>query len=366
MKILFIEDSESDIDAFKTSMNLYNQKNANIEMVQIQSIDDFDKIKETVVDYDAVIVDIKLKDKDGRSNMDIDAGNTIIETIEKSMQNIPIYIYTGTPANITHRSKFVIKQYTKGEADYTTVIDHAYKLYNTGLMQIIGGKGKIYELIQKIYKENIIENLDQWIEYNATGKNTGDILSRYIATCISANLENSCEAVKEEMFMIPPAGINWKTGSIIKDNDSEDLFVILTPDCDLVLRNVPKNEKTKEEKKPKTDYVLLCRMQSDFSKFEKDMNNLFSYDTKFSYIYYLPKNTEIKYSTFLNFREVFSIPYTDKEKYKKIAQILPEFTKEITQKFSTYYSRQGQPDFDKKLTQKEFESLIKNVTITNI
>ena len=344
MKILFIEDTESDIDAFKSKLHLYHQANANvnIEMTQIQSIDEFYNVIGDFTDYDTVIVDIKLKDKNGMPNMDTDAGNMIIEAIEKSMQNVPIYIYTGTPANITYQSKFVIKQYIKGETDYTAVIEHAYRLYNTGLMQIIGGKGKIYELIQKIYKENIIPNLDEWIKHKVAGENTEDILSRYIAACISAHLESSCKAVKEEMFMIPPVGTNWKTGSIIKQNGSNDSFVVLTPECDLVLRDI------NGERKPKTNYVLLCKMQDNFSEFSSkkiQLDNLF----KCPYIYYLPKNAAIEYATFLNFREIFSISYKDDRKqYEKIAQILPEFTKEIIQKFSTYYSRQGQPDFDKE------------------
>jgi len=347
MKILLIEDTKSDIDAFDSALDLCKNKlNAEITKKNIPSFAEFETIANNMSEYDAVIIDIKLQDATGKPDTDIDAGNKIIKIIEESLQNVPIYIYTGTPGSISYNGDFVIKQCIKGgNTTYKDVIEHAYKLYCTGLMKIIGGRGRVQELIQKIYIENIKPDIENWISHKANGKNTEEILSRYIAACMSAHLESSCDAVTEEMFMIPPVSTDWKTGSIVKQSDNECYFVILTPECDLVLRN--KNG----ELKPKTDYVLLCKLQDNFDDFvnqKNNLNSLFSHDSTFPYIYYIPKNTAILYSTFLNFREVTSIPYSEKNKYEKVAQILPEFTKEIIQKFSTYYSRQGQPDFTKE------------------
>ncbi|MDR2686083.1 MAG: hypothetical protein LBB23_04970 [Rickettsiales bacterium] len=335
MKILFIEDTPSDIDAFNTALGLYNSQNNNaIEAKNIASVAQFDDVFKSLSDYDAVIVDIKLKDAAGSVDADIDAGNNIIKKIERALQNVPIYIYTGTPENISYAGQFVVRKYTKGdETTYKQVIEYAHRLYNTGLMQIIGGKGKLYEFVQRVYKENIIKDIDKWIDHKIAGKDTEGILSRYIAACISAHLENFSEAVKEEMFMIPPVGTGVKTGSIVKNNNTSEYFVVLTPECDLVVR---------DNGNPKTDFVLLCKLQNNTNCV--DRNNLCNY--KVPYAYCLPKSSLIDAITFLNFREVASIKYNDfVSSYARVAQILPAFTKEITQKFSQYYSRQGQPDF---------------------
>jgi len=341
MKILFIEDNDDDIASFDNAVDIYNQKNADtyIEVEKIKSIAEFEDKANELENIDAVIVDIKLQNKNGTT--DADAGNKIIKMIENSLHCVPLYIYTGTPGNINYQGDFVIRRYTKGEeTTYKQVIDDVYKLHKTKLMQIIGGKGKIKELIQRIYKENIIKNVDKWIEHKNCGKNTEEILSRYIAACIMGHLENSSEAVKEEMFMIPPAGTDLKTGSIVKKKGNDEHFVVLTPECDLI----PRGEGDK--RKPKTDFILLCKLQNDTIGInKKHLQDMLDY--KLPYAYCLPKNLLIQNITFLNFRNVISIPYSDIENknYERVAQILPEFIKEIIQKFSTYYSRQGQPDF---------------------
>lgn len=340
MKILFIEDTAADLDAFNTTLGLYNSQNPEASIVadNIPSLNDFLSIENDLATYDAIIVDIKLQDVNGNADADTDAGNQIIERIENSFRNIPIYICTGTPENVSYRGDFVVgRPYIKGESEvYRRIIEHAYKLHNTGLMQIIGGRGKLQELVQRIYKENIKSEIDKWIEHKNSGKDTEGILSRYIAACISAHLESSCSAVKEEMFMCPPVNQNLKTGSIIKNNETNECFVVLTPECDLVIR---------PDGRPKSDMVLLCKLQTDTTGMNNDsLRDLFRNRTPNTYC--LPKNSLVDNITFLNFRKIVSIEY-DKamRNYTKVMQILPDFTKEITQKFSSYYSRQGQPDF---------------------
>lgn len=340
MKILFIEDTPTDVEAFNTTLKLYCSQNpsATIEAKNIASLSEFNGEEHNLDNYDAVIVDIKLKDTGGQQDADTDAGNQIIERIENSFRNIPIYICTGTPENVSYRGNFFIGEpYIKGEPDiYANIIDHAYKLHNTGLMQLIGGKGKLQELVQKIYKENIKSDIDKWIEHKCYGKNTEGILSRYIAACISAHLENSCPAVKEEMFMKPPVDRKLKTGSIIQNNRSNECFVVLTPECDLVIR---------PDGRPKTDMILICKLQLDTTGINNEnLRKALCY--KFPSLYCLPKNALMDNVTFLNFRKLVSIEYDDAmNNYTKVMQILPDFTKEIIQKFSSYYSRQGQPDF---------------------
>ena len=338
MKILFIEDTTTDVEAFNNTLDLYRMHNPGvvIDSKNIASLGEFKGEEKDLDNYDAVIVDIKLKDTDGTPDADTDAGNQIIERIENSFRNIPIYICTGTPENVSYRGKFVIGDpYIKGEQDvYKNIIDHAYKLHNTGLMQLIGGKGKLQELVQKIYKENIKSEIEKCIEHKNSGKDTEGILSRYIAACISAHLESSCPTVKEEMFMCPPVNQNLKTGSVIKNNETNEYFVVLTPECDLVIR---------AGGRPKTDRVLICKLEGVTAD-NVNLQNIIGH--KLPSAYCLPKNTLMPNLTCLNFRNIVSIEYDEAmNNYTKVMQILPDFTKEIIQKFSSYYSRQGQPDF---------------------
>ena len=345
MKILFIEDDDDAIAAFDAAVDVYNQENvdANVTSEKLRLFSDFEARAGELTDIDVVIVDMKLQNDDGVAGADVDAGNRIITAIEGSLHNIPVYIYTGTPGNINYEGDFVIMRCTKGEdPTYQDVIGHAYKLLGTGLMKIIGGKGKVQKLIQEIYIKNIKPSMGKWIDHKTAGKNTENILSRYIAACISARLESSheCQAVKEEMIMEPPANMNLKTGSIVKNNNTGNCFVILTPECDLVLRQ--KRDGTIYRN---ANFVLLCKLESQTDGLNaENIRKMCEYNL--DYIYCLPKGAIAENITFMNFRNVMSVTCTDVEaNYSKTAQILPDFTKEITQKFSSYYSRQGQPDF---------------------
>lgn len=348
MKILFAEDDKSDIDNFNSSLKVFERERQ--IKCEVQNVTSFNNLKELGnLDFDCAIIDIKLKD--GNSS-----GNSIISFIKDNLLNIPMVIITGTPkgANEQQAAECCIKILKKGEAKYKEELDEFFEIYNTGITQIVGARGKLKELISDIYNGNIRKNMDTWKKYKKEGKDTHNILLRYFASNMQTLLEENLLAVPDEIF-IPPLKPDFiKTGNIIRRKKDNKLFIVLNPECDLVLRK-KKIKKTIEPDSFKTyvntDKIIISQLKDTWEDFENKDTGTNNTDNAIKgllgYIYYFPATTIFEKPYFINFRDLETVKYEEVlSLYDIYSQVSPSFMKEITHKFSSYYSRQGQPDFD--------------------
>lgn len=338
IKILFIEDSSSDIEAMRDTKERFSlEKQVDIHMEYIRSKDEYDKLI-NLYDYEAVICDIVIP-KSESTAVTKNLGNELLEDINSKPFNIPVVIVTGTKDNISCDRGCYLDVFIKGQENlYYNVLTKILSMYEIGIMDVIGMKGAVTKYLKDIYNNHIKPQLmdSVWEEHYSKKRNTKGILLRYVANIIQSRLINACRAVPEEMYMIPSGSGNIATGTILKRKMKNIFYVVLNPECDLVLR---------ETGEPNTDFVLLCNVKNDFSVFKKqNIDNIKKY--KSNYVYCLPKN-KLFDTSYLNFRDIYSTPYSDVLKdYEIVGQITNPFTKEIIQKFSSYYSRQGQPDVD--------------------
>lgn len=336
IKILFVEDKDSDIDSMKTTLVRFNEeKTANVSIDIAHNKQEFNEKK--LYDYDAVICDLKIPENSESSSTIGTFGNDILRDIQSESFNIPVYIITGTTDNVECDEVCYLGVRTKGDSNvYYETLSDILSLYKTGIIPIIGVRGILQQHIKDVYTKYLSPQIKEgtWNKYNSN-KDTQNILIRYVSSILQAKLSNFCDAVPEEMYIIPSPHENIKTGTILQKDTT--FFVVLNPECDLVLRD----RGEKKEKSPNTDFVLICLLNQNFEaiKSKKDLKNY-----KLGYTYYLPKNSLFDES-YLNFRNIQSVPYSDiKSDYEIKGQITDCFSKEIIQKFSSYYSRQGQPD----------------------
>jgi response regulator receiver protein len=336
IKILFIEDSLSDIEAMEdTNERFSSERKVDIQITSIKSKDEYDKLT-NLYDFDAIICDIVIPQSE-HTAVTKNLGNELLEDINSKPFNMPIVIVTGTRDNISCDDGCYLDIFVKGQENlYYNVLTKILSMYEIGIMDVIGMKGTVTKYLKNIYNNHIKPQIvaSVWEEHYNKKRNTRGILLRYVANIIQSRLINACGAVPEEMYLIPSGSENIATGTILKKNDA--FYVVLNPECDLVLRNTGK---------PNTDFVLLCNVKSNFKVFKKqNLDNIKKY--KSNYVYCLPKN-KLFDTSYLNFRDIYSAPYDDVLKnYEIVGQITNPFTKEIIQKFSSYYSRQGQPDVD--------------------
>lgn len=339
-KLLIVEDDDRDINVCLDSINVYNKKyNCSIDPIPCHN-------KEEALDvldssFDGAIIDLKLQ-------VDPDAGNEVIAEICKQFR-IPIAIMTATPANADEHPYVTICK--KGEVGYDKVLDSLLEVHKTGITKILGGRGEIEEAMNKVFWQNILPQLGIWKSYAKNGKQTERALLRFTLNHLMELLEEDSEiCFTEEMYINPPISSHMRTGSIVKRKTPEEYYIVLSPACDLTIR---------QEGKCNTDYYLLCKIESFAEIKDKILNGATSErdkknrvtrllgNKKNNYYHWLPKGHKFP-SGVINFRQCMSVP---KDSFDQLfnaptLQVSKHFIKDIISRYSAYYARQGQPDFD--------------------
>jgi hypothetical protein len=337
---LLIEDAKDDIDSCIVTEKRMKLQNPSLEL-DITVRDNFEEgIAELEKIYDGVIVDINL---DGENS-----GNEIIKRIIKQYR-IPVAVMTGTPdTDLDEKSPIMV--YTKGEVTYEHIINSLIKMCDTGMFDVIGGRGKIIEAMNTIFWNNLYPQIHLWQDKKEKGVDTEEILLRYAVAHIQELVDAEIPAyVTEEMYINPPLTKNIRTGSILKSKENEALYIVLSPPCDLVLHS----------DKMKTDRIMLCEIIKDKPILEKAIGNASTPHKKAKAISKLLKNTDAEYfhwlpsnalfiGGYINFRNILTFhPDELKDRFHESeVRIQEHFVKNILRRFSSFYARQGQPDFN--------------------
>lgn len=297
--------------------------------------------------YDGAIIDLNFgTEKDG---------TYIIEKIRESFFRIPVVILTATSGGYEIPPKTKIFQKDE-EAVFNKIFDYFWKLHCIGLSRIIGGKGKIETALNKVFQNSLLPQLDMWQKYSEYPGIQNSVIEtallRYTLQYLLHILDNESETyLPAEVLLHPVPEKIIQTGRIF--TYSEKNFVVLTPACDLVIR---------DNGEPKSSDIILAQIEPFESS--NNFNNLIinfiqNKPTKTGgiekhirnnnekYYHFIPK-TDFFEGGFINFRKTTNVLISDiREKYTdRQIQISPFFLKDIINRFSFYYSRQGQPDID--------------------
>jgi len=343
-RLLFVEDDVQFMDLFQKDVNEFeNDKKCKIDFVKCENLNEAFEVLDN--SFDGAIIDLRL-DTQG----DGDEGNKIIEKIRNSRIRIPVAILTGTP-DVTDQDFSYIDVYIKGRIEYREILNRFWEIRNTGLTNIMGGRGQIEDALYRVFNEKLMPELNKWIEY---GKNKPDLaekgLLRHVLSYMIQFLDKKDEKYfPEEVYLTQSGTSVFETGSIVKEKESGHKYIVMTPTCDLVIRS---------DGKRNTDIVLIAEIEShsllfpgypypnlnkaDEEKLKKAYGN-----NKSNYYHWLPE-TNVFEGGFINFRKIFS--YTINDFISKFdvlnIQISPAFIKDIIARFSFYYARQGQPEIE--------------------
>ena len=345
MNILLVEDDDSSVKSCQEYANL------DVRGIHLEIAKTIDEAKTCLTkDIDVAIVDIKL----GTMS---EAGNSVIDEINSLCLRIPTVIHTGTPANVTVPA---LKVFTRGENTYGEIFDYLFDVYNTGILNILGKKGFLEKKLTEVYSQNIqLVISNSWIKYGKLNPEQAEkALLRYTLNHLMQLLENTDDVEKcypEEMYIFPPVDENYRTGSIVRDNENH-YFIILSPACDLVLHNGSfKTERVLlAEIKDISGIISMATKSCTESEKRKEKLESIYKNTYSLYYHWLPK-VDFYPGGLINFRRINSFTKKELQKNysKPLIQIAPFFCKDIVARFSSYYARQGQPDID-------YESFIKD------
>lgn len=358
-RLLIVEDNEEELENFKLTLKRYDDETKRkITHTECKTLEDaFEKLNDS---FDGAIIDLKLGNEGGE-------GNQVVKRIEELDFRIPVFILTGTPDAVDPTYAYV-KVFKKGDANatYENLLNLFWDIYSTGLSRIMGGRGEIEENLGKVFRKNLLPQIDKWIAYGKENagdpKRTERALLRYALNHLFQLLDDDeNQSFPEEMYLHPPLTDKIRTGSIVKQKDDGQWFTVMNPACDLVIR---------DGKSFKTERILLVEIEPvskvtevatkkcvDVGSKEIKLRAVFSNNFT-TYHHWLPETSFFK-GGFLNFRKLSSYKKKDFEiKFDKPSiQISPSFVKDVVARFSSYYARQGQPDI-------ECDGFIKHLTST--
>lgn len=345
-RLLIVEDNEQDLIICRDCVLRYkDEKQREVELIECKSIEEFRKKRDNSID--GAIIDLKLAAKGGE-------GNQVLREIEQSHFRIPVAVLTGTPDDADNEFSY-IGLFKKGDqgSGYTDLLDSFWGIHNTGLTRIMGGRGKIEDALEHVFKKNLMpeQYRKKWVEYGKIDSaRTEKALLRHALSHLLQLLDNDKDnCFPEEVYLTPPLTSEIRTGSIVKEKSSEQKFVVLNPACDIVIR---KNGKRN------TDRILTVAIDLQNELFpdhpasglsnsqHEDLKKAFK-NNKSTYYHWLPK-TDFFEGGFLCFRKLSTLTQEDFNIRfdPPNIQISPSFVKDIIARFSAYYARQGQPEID--------------------
>jgi len=359
--ILIVEDDKKVIEDYELLIKTYNKEHEDVKVVpkiETNLKDGLEALKNQ--SYDGAIVDIMLSgdDRDGQ-------GNQILKQIRKDLR-FPVRIITGFDHYIDEdlkRENIFWKIYVRAEEETSRVLDEFVSIYKSGILKILGNKGKIEEYLKKIFWEHIADNFEEIVKYSSD-TNSEKVFIRYISSYFLEYMDINETGIEDiytppEFYIKPPVRKDLYTGDILKYND-EKLFIILTPACDMVLRASKDNEKFRNAKKflaaEVTHWKKLENINSKGENKGKFYESLSDKDTKSTFKNYMKNNKERYHfippykdipAGFIDFQSLKSLEEGEiNENYKRIATVSNIFMRDIIARFSRYYSRQGQPDMN--------------------
>jgi CheY-like chemotaxis protein len=355
MKILLIEDKDSDISAFRDSVDAWNiGKPEPIEVESCKTLESAASRLSSSDDLDGIVLDLKLP-HDTR-------GEEVFNQLGKLYLRIPVVVLSGTPAELADEYQVVcLNSYVKAEQHEKEILDLLWDCKQSGLMKLIGGKGLFEKQLKTVFDKCIVPRFDEWREVLATvgGEHpevvTVEALKRHILSCLNLILATGEDKIQPEECYISLTEDSYSyplPGMIVSDNSGLN-WLVLNPACDLALRTETKqtaNGTTEEIAKPKTQHVFLVEVEPATAV----LQNRNSGDKKKCYannadlnIHWLPSTKSFS-GGFANFRKVRSVlceGFFDNFQMQSTRIVVhPDVLKNIQSRFANYYARQGQPD----------------------
>ena len=335
MKILLVEDLKEQQDAFKDSVEVFNDRNQ--LKVEYEIAEDISSALEKIDgSYDGAIIDLRLGN-------DESGGNEIVRQLRDPFTRIPVIFVTAFVDDVIDHQSIINKRRRQDER-YESDLTLFQGIYNTGLTRIMGGRGVIEENLTEVFLNNLLPQIETWVSYGETDlARTEKALLRYALNHLFQLLEEGDEnCFPEEVYLYPHVSETITTGSIVKEKTSNQPFVILSPACDLVIEQ--------HNGEFRTDHILLVEIESvnDALEGRRNRNRVESLvRNNRQYRHWLP-STKFFEGGVVNFRKLKTLNENEfREQFEKpCIQISPPFVKDIVSRFSSYYARQGQPDID--------------------
>ena len=360
LKIAIVEDEPEAILTFERSCKVYARKNdgLKIELVKCTNIAEFKTKLEEVINCDGIVIDMKLSSGDEE-----ESGVTVIDFFSENKIIIPTVILTGTE-DVALDSHPLIDIKIKGKIEISEILDTFIQIKNTGIIDIIGGKGVIKNYLYNVFHKNINKQKDSWFNHSQIdSERTRNALLRHTINHLNQYIdEENNEYYLQEMYIYPPIAQKIKPGSILNNPSNNKDYIVLTPACDLA--------------QEKAHCILLCEIITPKHLIATKVNGEGSSNGRKKTLKVFTTNVNPNFhflppmfdflGGFIDFASVVSVsPKECNAQFSNTKiQISNSFISDIVARFSIYYSRQGQPALKHNL--EYFTDILETTAFTGI
>lgn len=353
LRIIYIDD---DATHRKDLKDYLSDEDVNGFTIKIDCEESFEKAVEHSKQYHLAILDLYKGDpKD-----DNDMGSDVFEKLKESFF-IPIVFYSGNTKNVVSLKSQVVGVATKGDGGVEELKSEIERLTKHNLPFI---REKIHlhleEELRKFFWDIIQKENDKFTP-DTDDYSLGYMLLRNFADSLSKDNIKSIvgddyinhEKVHPMEFYIYPANeiTDYTNGDILLRDD--EVFVILTPSCDMVKRqNSMKAERillaeTKLIEKSlffKKYHKAKTENQEDVELSKENLHR-FVGSRCGDRFFFLPGTAFIQ-NRYIDFQYVSLVTPKELTSFTKIAKLDSPYAQSMTSSFIRYYNRIGFPDID--------------------
>ena len=352
MRLLIVDDAKTDLESCRSTKERWNRTHTGesviSELVEIKTYSDARQYFKShdACAIDGVILDLKLAEQ-------ADAGQLLIDDLNAMHRRMPIVVFTATQDPLSFQ--YLLGAFKKGAKPYDAAFERFETAQKVGLTKILGCDGVIDQQLKEIFDKAIVPRLDSWKEYvdTAGSENVERALSRSVVMHLHEAMDED-EAYAPDEFYVTLSSAKADgvvSGGIFTTRDAEGgvkHYVVMSPACDLVIR---------ANGKPKSDTVLLARLEDFDPAYAKACEGMTKTDAKKKQMTKLERNEHTGYYHYfptavglsrmlLNFRELTTVPYASMgTSYSTTGYcVSPYFFRDVQSRFAAYYGRQGQPE----------------------
>lgn len=363
VRVLMVEDSQDQQALYEDAVYDFNEKGTGKEF----SIDFAKTAREAIerlsqYNYDAAFLDLILEGDDP-AGTDASGNDVLAHIIDNKNLRLIVYVVSGTLHSLSPEFEHIfdnplMRKFDRSE-ETEIILNDLIRVIDTGVTRILGGSGKLEELINDIFFKHLSHGFDRWIEKS---KDCEKELLRYTTMHLLEHLdtpdtetESECKYFNPEFYIYPPIRRHVATGDIIQIDDQ--LYTLLSPSCDIaprmigdklmfnvnlaVLAQVVPLKKNYFDQNNIPYSTSGKNNQKAWSNFESNHRN----NAPKQRFHYLPEYLSIEESL-IDFKALKSMPLTEVISATRVATISSPFVRDVQSRFSAYFGRQGQPAGD--------------------
>ncbi len=350
IKILYVDD---DMENFIDLRDVLVGKTINDHIMTVDSETSFENAVEKSSKYNLIVLDLF---KGNAMSGGTDEGSTIFEDI-CSYIFVPVIFYSANPASVTHLRSQVVGVANKSD-DIESLLSEIKRLTKHNLPLL---KEKVHSFVEDEFRKYFWETIhrkNDIFKPESDDISLGYMLLRNMADSLSRDnirqvLED--ETIKEDKvhpmeFYIYPTDTTkeFQTGEILRHTENNNIYVVLTPSCDFIVR---------KDSKRKVDHVVLLKtsLLIDTKEYKKYIQNKDKYIDNLKRFINSGKNDRYFFLPQTPFIENRIIDFQNKEivsyeqlcsNFERIAKLDNPYAQSMAATYARYYNRIGFPDID--------------------